>query len=46
MKLAKVKQDLLAELPVKTPAQQRLAFPALVLVMGLKEEVTVWTKMP
>lgn len=43
MKAAKVKQDSLAELPVKTPAQQSVAIPALTVVMGLKEEIT-WTK--
>lgn len=43
MKVAKVKQDSLAELPVKTPAQQSVAIPALAVVMGLKEEI-IWTK--
>lgn len=46
MEEAQVKQALLLEFPVKTPEQQRLAFPALVSVIGQKEEVTAGTKMP
>lgn len=45
MEETQVMQDLLLEFPVKTPEQQRVAFPALVSVMGLKEEVTPGTKM-
>ena len=43
MKVAKVKQDSPAELPVRLQ-RSREAFPVLVLVMELKEEVATRTK--
>lgn len=43
MKVAKVRQDSLAELPVRR-RHSRMAFPALTVVMGLKEKVMTRTK--